>query len=234
MPVNPYDIGKGAEVVGKVVGKAVKKAVTSKVTKATPAPKPKPAPKAKPTPATKKPIAYSPKKEEAAAKAIEDMAGPAPFTGPHPHEDSLRILDKNIRKAIAVENPKSRRAKAEAKRVAAGESPDLYKSNIVSRVTKVFPKNTKLSSVDVASSKVIADALRSNPDIDTHILGSILEDNISKGSINATNAAKTLNKVKNLDITQKQAFDEIWDYEKGTATRNTIEQVLKNVDKLVG
>jgi len=226
MTVNPYDIGKGVEEVGKVVGKVVKKAVASKVTKA--------APIRKAADVVKKPIAYSPKKEAAAAKAIEDMAGPAPFTGPHPHEDSLRILDKNIRKAIAVKNPNSRRAKAEAKRVAAGESPDLYKKNIVSRVIKIFPNNRKLSSVDVAGAKAISDALRANPTMDTHIIGAVLEDNIVKNTINTTKAAKTLKKIKNLDSTQQQAFDEVWGYEKGTKTRIPMEQVLKNVDKLVG
>jgi hypothetical protein len=224
---NPIEEGKAVIKGAQAVGKVVKKAVAGKATNA--------APIRKAAPVVKKPIAYSPKKEAAAAKAIEDMAGPTvASTGPHPHEDSLRILDKNIRKAMASENPNSRRAKAEAKRVAAGESPDLYKSNIVNRVTKVFPKNPKLSSVDVASSKIIADALRSNPNVDTHILGSILEDNISKGSINATKAAKTLNKFNTLDSTTKSAFEHIWDYEKGTATRNPIEVVIRNAEKLIG
>jgi hypothetical protein len=225
---NPIEEGKAVIKGAQAVGKVVKKAVAGKATNA--------APIRKAADVVKKPIAYSPKKEAVAAKAIEDMAGPAPvaFTGPHPHEDSLRILDKNIRKSIASQNPNSRRAEAEAKRVAAGEAPDLYKSNIASRVIKVFPNNTKLSSVDVASAKVIADALRSNPTVDTHILGSILEDNISKGVIDATKASKTLNKFKGLDSTTKSAFEHIWDYEKGTATRNTIEQVIKNAEKLIG
>ena len=231
MAKNPYDIAKGAEEVGKAVGKVVKKAVTSKVTKATPAPKPKPVVATPP----RKPMKVAIKKEEAAEKAaLKDMSGPASFTGPHPQEDSLKILDKNIRKAMASENPNSRRAKAEVKRVAAGDAPDLYKSNIANRITKVFPNNTKLSSVDIAGAKIVADALRSNPGVDTHILGSILEDNIAKSTIDAVKAAKTVNKFNDLDDTTKSAFGYIWDFEKGTSNRSSIEQIIKKAETLLG